>query len=154
MTAQSVTFDPFMYLSVPIPVRNEKMVEVVMLPRIRTRYFVTPDGVGAEDGGKLCRARADLVMPSVHSPDVFMRGGVGVSVPSTLGSGPSPPLSPASLHSRSLSFVTSTPLRRHLFVVCTICTHDSHYERLLKRSGGILKQDLGRLVCVNRSYQH
>lgn len=48
--AQSVTFDPFMYLSVPIPVRNEKMVAVVMIPRIRTRYVVgSSNGVGAED---------------------------------------------------------------------------------------------------------
>lgn len=43
---QSVTFDPFMYLSVPIPIRNEKMVAVVLLPRIRTR-----DIVGSGTGG-------------------------------------------------------------------------------------------------------
>lgn len=48
--AQSVTFDPFMYLSVPIPVRNEKMVTVVMLPRIRTRYLVRSSGLNGEDG--------------------------------------------------------------------------------------------------------
>lgn len=47
---QSVTFDPFMYLSVPIPVRNEKMVAVVMIPRIRTRYVVgSNDRVGAHN---------------------------------------------------------------------------------------------------------
>ena len=48
---QSVTFDPFMYLSVPIPVRNEKMVAVVMLPRIRTRYVVgsTSTGLSAQE---------------------------------------------------------------------------------------------------------
>lgn len=50
-TLQSVTFDPFMYLSVPIPVRNEKMVAVVMLPRIRTRYVVgsTSTGLSAQE---------------------------------------------------------------------------------------------------------
>ncbi|CAM9124714.1 unnamed protein product [Ectocarpus sp. 4 AP-2014] len=47
---KSVTFDPFMYLSVPIPVRNEKMVTVVMLPRIRTRYLVRSSGLTGEDG--------------------------------------------------------------------------------------------------------
>ncbi|CAN0571368.1 unnamed protein product, partial [Ectocarpus sp. 12 AP-2014] len=46
---KSVTFDPFMYLSVPIPVRNEKMVTVVMLPRIRTRYLVRSSGLNGED---------------------------------------------------------------------------------------------------------
>ncbi|CAN0437466.1 unnamed protein product, partial [Hapterophycus canaliculatus] len=40
-----------MYLSVPIPVRNEKMVAVVMLPRIRTRYLLRSHGVRAKDGG-------------------------------------------------------------------------------------------------------
>lgn len=35
--SQSVTFDPFMYLSVPIPIRNEKLVAITLLPRIRTK---------------------------------------------------------------------------------------------------------------------
>lgn len=33
-----------MYLSVPIPIRNEKMVAVVLLPRIRTRDIVGSEG--------------------------------------------------------------------------------------------------------------
>ncbi|CAM9526893.1 unnamed protein product, partial [Laminaria digitata] len=46
---KSVTFDPFMYLSVPIPVRNEKTLAVVMLPGIRTRDIVGSDRAGAGD---------------------------------------------------------------------------------------------------------
>lgn len=37
---QSVTFDPFMYLSVPIPTRNEKMLRLILLPRIRTKDII------------------------------------------------------------------------------------------------------------------
>lgn len=43
-----MTFDPFMYLSVPIPIRNEKMVAVVLLPRIRTRDIMGSEGDRAE----------------------------------------------------------------------------------------------------------
>ena len=48
-----------MYLSVPIPVRNEKTLAVVMLPGIRTRDIVGSDRAGARDDvaaeGKIMR---------------------------------------------------------------------------------------------------
>jgi ubiquitin C-terminal hydrolase len=41
---QSVNFDPFMYLSVPIPIRGEKAVVVFLLRRISTATSGTTDG--------------------------------------------------------------------------------------------------------------
>lgn len=38
-----------MYLSVPIPVRNEKTLAVVMLPKIRTRDIVASHRAGTGD---------------------------------------------------------------------------------------------------------
>lgn len=62
---QSVTFDPFMYLSVPIPIRNEKMVAVVLLPRIRTRDIVG-SGEGAASGEAAGAGEERAVLCGVH----------------------------------------------------------------------------------------
>lgn len=66
---QSVTFDPFMYLSVPIPVRLEKMVMVVMLPRICRRDLAASNRTGARDdatGASISALRMVFIVESAR----------------------------------------------------------------------------------------
>lgn len=59
-----MTFDPFMYLSVPIPIRNEKLVAVLFLPRIRKRDIA--EALVGDEGGN--RGSGEGMQPLTRSP--------------------------------------------------------------------------------------